>query len=75
MAKLAIDGGKPVRPQPLSGGFHGSAEIDQREIDAVLSVLQRKRLFRFLAPEELSEAAQLEAWYAQRLGRKYCLAV
>ncbi len=73
--RLAIDGGTPVRAQPLSGGFHGSAEIDQREIDAVLSVLKRKRLFRFLAPEAISESAQLEAWYAQRLGRKYCLAV
>ena len=34
--KLAIDGGTPVRPEPLRGGFHGSAEIDQQEIDAVL---------------------------------------
>jgi len=73
--KLAIDGGTPVRAEPLRGGFHGSAEIDQREIDAVLSVLKRKRLFRFLAPEEISEAGQVEAWYSQRLGRKHCLAV
>ena len=75
MGKLAIDGGTPVRAKPLQAGFHGSAEIDQHEVDAVLSVLSRKRLFRFLAPEEESEAAKIEAWYCQRLGRKYGLAV
>ena len=47
-AKLAIDGGTPVRPELLRGGFHGSAEIDRQEIDTVLNVLHKKRLFRFL---------------------------
>jgi 8-amino-3,8-dideoxy-alpha-D-manno-octulosonate transaminase len=74
-SKLAIDGGTPVRAKPLQGGFHGSAEIDQREIDAVLNVLRKKRLFRFLGGEEDSEAAKVEAWYRQRLGRQYALAV
>lgn len=76
MSKLAIEGGKPVRAEPLRGGFHGSAEMDQRESDAVLQVLQKKRLFRFLSDgAEESEAAKVEAWYRQRLGREYCLAV
>jgi len=75
MGKLAIDGGKPVRAMPLQGGFHGSAEIGQREIDAVSSVLKKKRLFRFLGNEQESEAAQVEAWYKQRLGCQYALAV
>lgn len=74
-AKLAIEGGTPVRATPLQGGFHGSAEIDQREIDAVLNVLRKKRLFRFLGGEEDSEAAKVEAWYRQRLGCKHALAV
>lgn len=76
MPKLAIDGGTPVRAEPLRGGFHGSAEIDQREIDAVLQVLKKKRLFRFLADgSEESEAAKVEAWYRQRLEKEYCLTV
>jgi dTDP-4-amino-4,6-dideoxygalactose transaminase len=75
MEKLAIDGGKPVRATPLQGGFHGSAEIDQCEIDAVSGVLKKKRLFRFLGNEQESEAAQVEAWYKQRLGCQYALAV
>ena len=74
--RLAIDGGQPVRSEMLHGGFHGSAEIDQAEVEAVLDVLNRKRLFRFLSDgAEQSESAKIEAWYRQRLGRKYCLAV
>ena len=73
--KLAIDGGTPVRAKLLQGGFHGSAEIDQREIDAVLGVLKKKRLFRFLGGDKDSEAAKVEAWYRERLGCKYALAV
>lgn len=74
--KLAIEGGAPVRPTPLRGGFHGSSEIDQHEIEAVLNVLNKKRLFRFLAEGEAeSEAAKIEAWYRQRLGCQYALGV
>lgn len=75
-SKLAIDGGTPVRPTPLRGGFHGSEEIDQHEIDAVLNVLKKKRLFRYLsAGIEESDAAKIEEWYRQRLGRKFAHAV
>ena len=67
--RLAIDGGSPVRSEMLHGGFHGSAEIDQAEVKAVLGVLDKKRLFRFLSDgAEQSESAKLEAWYRQRLG-------
>ncbi|MCE5259264.1 MAG: aminotransferase class I/II-fold pyridoxal phosphate-dependent enzyme [Chloroflexi bacterium] len=75
MVKLAIDGGIPVRSAPLQGGFHGSAAIDQTEINAVTNVLKKKRLFRFLGDEQESEAAQVEAWYKARLGRQHALAV
>ena len=55
MVKLAIDGGTPVRAKPLAGGFHGSAVMDQAEIDAVTNVLKKKRLFRFLGDEKDSK--------------------
>lgn len=74
--RLAIDGGTPVRATPLQGGFHGSSEIDEEEYDAVFNVLRKKRLFRYLDEgEEESEAARVEAWYRERLGRRYALAV
>jgi len=74
--KLAIDGGKPVRSQPLRGGFHGAAEINEHEIEAVVSVLRERQLFRALAERAgTSRAAAIERWYAERLGRKYTLAV
>ena len=74
--KLAIDGGTPVRTTPLRGGFHGSAVMDEREVAAVNTVLAKKRLFRFLATgAEESEAARIEEWYRQRLGKEYALAV
>ncbi len=74
--RLAIDGGTPVRSERLRGGFHGSAVMDERENEAVLNVLRKHRLFRFLANgEQDSEAAKVEDWYRQRLGRKYALAV
>ncbi len=76
MGKLAIDGGKPVREQKLRSGFHGSELIDEKEQEAVLNVLCKKRLFRFLGTKEQpSEAESLEQWYCQRLGTKYALAV
>jgi len=76
MAKLAIDGGVPVRETMLHGSFHGSADIDAAEREAVTHVLDKRRLFRFLADgEEQSEAARIEAWYSQRLGKRRCLAV
>lgn len=74
--KLAINGGAPVRNEPLRGGFHGSAEMDQHESEAVQNVLNKKRLFRFLSDgAEESEAAHIEGWYRKRLGKEYALAV
>lgn len=75
-SKLAIDGGVPVRAERLRGGFHGAAVIDERETEAVLNVLRKRRLFRFLSPgAEESEAAKVENWYRERLGSRYALAV
>jgi hypothetical protein len=75
-SRLAIDGGTPVRAERLRGGFHGSALIDEREVQAVLDVLHKRRLFRFLGSgEQGSEAARVEEFYKARLGRRYALAV
>ena len=73
--KLSIHGGKPVRKTPIPYSAHGTSEIDQREIDAVVKVLKRKTIFRFLNKPEVSESAQLEAAYRKHTGCKYALAI
>ncbi len=76
MAMLAIDGGVPVRPTMLHAGFHGSAEIDEHEINEVVEVLRGKMVFRHLAEAQgTSRTAWIEEWYRERLNRRYALAV
>jgi 8-amino-3,8-dideoxy-alpha-D-manno-octulosonate transaminase len=74
--RLAIDGGRPVCPEPIPTSPHGAAEIGEPEKQAVLRVLEKRRVFRFLQEGiEGSETAALEARYAERLGVRHTLAV
>lgn len=73
--QLAIHGGPPVRQVPLPYSAHGTSEIGQREIDAVVKVLKRKTIFRFLNKPEVSEAARFEAAYRDYTGCRYALAI
>ena len=76
MNRLAIEGGKPVRDEPLRAGFHGSAEIDESEIDAVVGVLRDRKLYRYLAENAgHSWVKEVEDWYCSELGCAYGLAV
>ncbi len=74
--KLAIDGGTPVCAERISNSLHGVEQIGEAEKQAVLNVLEKRRLFRFYEDGlDQSEAARLEARYAERLGVKHTLAV
>jgi 8-amino-3,8-dideoxy-alpha-D-manno-octulosonate transaminase len=74
--KLAIDGGEPVYAGAWPSSFHGSEEFAEEEKEAVLRVLDKKRVFRYLAKGlEDSEAAALEKSYRELTGRKCALAV
>ncbi len=74
--KLAIDGGTPVCTERIPDSLHGVVEIGDREKQAVLNVLEKRRLFRFYEEGlDDSEATRLEARYAERLGVKHTLAV
>lgn len=74
--KLAIEGGEPIYAGAWPASFHGSEEFAQEEKDAVLRVLDKKRVFRFLPRGiEDSEASQLEAGYRELTGRAHALAV
>jgi dTDP-4-amino-4,6-dideoxygalactose transaminase len=74
--KLAIEGGQPVHEGAWLPGFHGSEEFDEAERAAVLNVLDKKRVFRFLQNGiEDSEAARLEAGYREYVRLRYALAL
>lgn len=74
-SKLAIHGGAPVRTKPFPSALHGIQEVGQEEKDAVMSVLERQKIFRFLSSEEESFAARFEAAYREYTGCSYALAV
>jgi dTDP-4-amino-4,6-dideoxygalactose transaminase len=74
--KLAIEGGEPLYTGTWPATFHGSEEFAQEEKEAVLRVLDKKRVFRFLTRGiEDSEASRLEAGYRAFTGRAHALAV
>jgi 8-amino-3,8-dideoxy-alpha-D-manno-octulosonate transaminase len=74
--KLAIEGGQPIYAGSWPSGFHGSEEFADEERTAVLRVLDKKRVFRYLPNGiEDSEASQLEAAYRRFAGRAFALAV
>ena len=72
---LAINGGTPVRTEPLPLEFPGGHYIDQDEIDAVTDVLKRRSPFRFYGLENPREAELFEQEFAQICGRKHALGV
>jgi 8-amino-3,8-dideoxy-alpha-D-manno-octulosonate transaminase len=74
--KLAIHGGAPVHAGPWVPSFHGSEEFAEEEKEAVLRVLEKKRVFRYLPGGlEDSEATRLEAAYRDMTGQGFALAV
>ncbi|MBN1351032.1 DegT/DnrJ/EryC1/StrS family aminotransferase [candidate division KSB1 bacterium] len=74
-AKLAIQGGDPVTKEPFPTTIHGAEEIDEREIDAIITTLKQKKPFRFLHEAKDSKVSQLEAKFAEYMGCKHALAV
>lgn len=74
--KLAIHGGEPLYQGAWPTTMHGSEEFADEEKSAVLRVLDKKRVFRFLPSGiEDSEASQLEEAYRRFTGRAHALAV
>ncbi len=73
--KLAIEGGEPVRKEPLVVGWPGAMMIGEEEKRAVLEVLESKSLFRFYGPKPLNKVAEFERAFAQYLRARYALAV
>jgi dTDP-4-amino-4,6-dideoxygalactose transaminase len=72
---LAIDGGKPVRTEPLPLEFPGIHYLDGEEIGAVVRLLKSRSLFRFYGVDLQRETEAFESEFAQWLGIRHAVAV
>lgn len=72
---LAIDGGEPVRREPLPLEFPGVHRMDEEEVEAVARVLRARSPFRYYGMNLRHEARAFETEFAAFLGAKHALAV
>jgi dTDP-4-amino-4,6-dideoxygalactose transaminase len=73
--RLAIDGGEPVRTQPLPLEFPGVHQMDDEEVEAVNRVVRSRSLFRYYGVDLQSEVESFESEFAKFLGVRHALAV
>jgi dTDP-4-amino-4,6-dideoxygalactose transaminase len=73
--KLAIDGGKPIRTQPLPLEFPGVHHMDEEETEAALRVLKSRSPFRYYGIDLQGEAEAFESEFASFLGVTHAIAV
>ena len=73
--KLAIDGGKPVRTEPLPLEFPGVHHMDKEEVEAASRVLKSRSPFRYYGIDLQGEVSAFESEFARFLGVTHALAV
>jgi 8-amino-3,8-dideoxy-alpha-D-manno-octulosonate transaminase len=73
--QLAVNGGAPVRTQPLGTANWGPLYYDEKEQGQLTEVLDSRKPFRFANPLDKSKVALFENEYAARMKTKYALAV
>jgi len=73
--RLAIDGGAPVRTEPLLPGYPGGLLIGEEEKAAVLEVLDSQSLFRHYGPRPLHKVAKFEHAFAEAVGVRHAVGV
>ena len=73
--KLALDGGTPVRKEPILPGWPGGLLIGAEEKAQVLEVLESQSLYRHYGPHPRHKAAELEQKFAAAVGARHALAV
>jgi dTDP-4-amino-4,6-dideoxygalactose transaminase len=74
-SKLALDGGTPVRREPLLPGWPGGLLIGEEEKRQVLDVLESQSLYRHYGPRPRHKTAELEQGFARAVGTRHALAV
>ncbi len=73
--KLALDGGTPVRKEPLPPCFPGGMLIGEEEKAEVLEVIEAKSPYRYYGPNALGKVKTFEQEFAAKIGKKRALAV
>lgn len=73
--KLAIDGGTPVRTEPLPLEFPGVHFLNEKEIEAASRVLRSRALFRYYGIDPQFEADRFEEEFRAFTGARHALAV
>lgn len=73
--RLAIDGGTPVRTEPLALEFPGVHYIDEDEIEAAVRLLRSRSLFRYYGVNLQKEVDMFEEEFSKHLGVRYTRAV
>lgn len=73
---LALNGGSPVRQQPLKSGYWGSEFYDDKERVELMEVLAARSPFRWYGPgAPPKKVLQFEKEFGTRMGSKYALGV
>src|ERR1022692_3526698 len=73
--KLAIEGGKPVRTEPLPLEFPGVHHMDEEEVEAATRVLKSRSPFRYYGIDLQGEVEAFESEFASFLGVGHAIAV
>jgi dTDP-4-amino-4,6-dideoxygalactose transaminase len=73
--KLAIEGGKPVRTEPLPLEFPGVHHMDQEEVERAVRVLNSRSPFRYYGIDLQGEVEAFESEFASFLGVDHAIAV
>ncbi|MGV0714434.1 DegT/DnrJ/EryC1/StrS family aminotransferase [Mycolicibacterium sp. XJ662] len=72
---LAIDGGAPIRTQPLPWEFPGGNRIGTEELELITRVVKAQSPFRFYGPDLQHMVDTFEREWCQAFGYRHALAV
>jgi 8-amino-3,8-dideoxy-alpha-D-manno-octulosonate transaminase len=73
--KLAIDGGDPVRTEPMPQEYPGTPYFGEQELDNITRVVKARNPFRFYGPDLQHMCDRLEEEFARQRGVKHALGV
>ena len=73
--KLAVDGGTPVRTEPIPLEFPGVHFMDEEEVEAAVRVVRSRSLFRYYGVALGKETEAFESEFAAFLGVDHVIAV
>ena len=74
-SQLAINGGEPVRAEPLRAQNPGAAVLGREEAEAAAEVLYARSPFRYYGPGVLGRTKEFERAFAEKIGVSRALGV